>query len=126
MAQTHLESLYTEELYKIKSKILIVTPKSWTDVQESERVLLGKILGALKFSLSSVQIMNQEQFVAEDFKVYQPTCIIAFGAVLKNSTKMYEKLVDDGVAIVVAHGLEELDDVRKRNLWVTLKQVFQT
>ena len=34
---------------------------------------------------------------------------------------MYEKITDHQTAIVVADELRHLDDIRKRNLWLTLK-----
>ena len=87
-------------------------------------ILLGKILNAVKLSLASVQIITRTGFSLADFKVYSPSAIISFGVPLKNSTKMYEGLLIEGTSVVVSHELGELDDTRKRNLWLTLKQVF--
>ena len=95
MTQTYpLENLYSEELYNIPPKVLIVISKPWSEIQEDEKTLLGKILSAVKLSLSSVQIINRAEFGVADFNAYRPACIIAFGATLKNSTKMYEKIVE--------------------------------
>ena len=127
MTQTHpLENLYSGELYNLKPKVLIVISKPWSEIQEDERTLLGKILSAVKLSLSSVQIVNRTDFGVEDFNAYGPACIIAFGATLKNSTKMYEKISAKRTAIVVADALRQLDDNRKRNLWLTLKELFHS
>jgi hypothetical protein len=127
MTQTNaLENLYSEELYNIKPKVLIVFSKPWSEIQEDERALLGKILSSVKLSLSSVQIINRSEFGVDDFNAYGPACIIAFGATLKNSSKMYEKIAAERAAIVVADELCQLDDIRKRNLWLTLKEVFHS
>ena len=127
MTETNpLESLYSEELYNIPPKVLIVISKPWSEIQEDEKTLLGKILGSVKLSLSSVQIINRVEFGFDDFNSYRPVCIIAFGATLKNSTRMYEKITAEGCAIVVADALDQLDDLRKRNLWITLKQLFHS
>ena len=127
MTQTYpLENLYTEELYNLPPKVLIVISKPWSQIQEDEKTLLGKILSAVKLSLSSVQIINRAEFVVDDFDAFRPNCIVAFGATLKNSTKMYEKIVNAQTAIVVADELRQLDDIRKRNLWLTLKEVFHS
>src|SRR5688572_21369184 len=127
MTQTHpLENLYSEELYSLPPKVLIVISKPWSQIQEAEKTLLGKILSAVKLSLSSVQIINRAEFVVADFGAFRPNCIVAFGAILKNSTKMYEKIMNEQTAIVVADELHQLDDLRKRNLWLTLKQVFHS
>ncbi len=121
-----LESLYTEELYSIRSKVLVIISKPWSEIRDEEVALLGKILNAVKLSLAAVQVVTRTEFSLEDFKLYQPTCIISFGAHLKDSTKMYEALTVDGTPIVVAHELNQLQDTRKKNLWLTLKQVFST
>ena len=127
MTQTNaLENLYSEELYHIPPKILIVISKPWSEIQEDEKTLLGKILNSVKLSLSSVQIVNRAEFGFEDFTTYRPAYIIAFGATLKNSTKMYEKITAERAAIVVADELRQLDELRKRNLWLTLKEVFHS
>lgn len=119
-----LESLYSEELYKIQRKVLVIIPRPWVDVQEEEKILLGKILSAVKLSLASVQIINRTQFEVLDFKAYRPECIISFGSALKSGEKMYERITANGTAIVVADELRQLDEVRKKNLWLTLKEVF--
>jgi len=127
MTQTYpLENLYTEELYNLPPKVLIVISKPWSQIQEEEKTLLGKILSAVKLSLSSVQIINRAEFVVADFEAFRPNCIVTFGAILKNSNKMYEKIMNEQTAIVVADELHQLDDLRKRNLWLTLKQVFHS
>ena len=127
MTQTHpLENLYSEELYDLPPKVLIVISKPWSEIEEEEKTLLGKILSAVKLSISSVQVINRVEFGVSDFSAFGPNCIIAFGATLKNSTRMYEKVVVEQTAIVVADELRQLDDLRKRNLWLTLKQVFHS
>jgi hypothetical protein len=127
MTQMHpLENLYQEELYNIRGKVLVLIRKPWADIQEDERTLLGKILSSVKLSLSSVQVINRAEFDAVDFTAYRPACIIAFGSTLKNSNQTYEKIVRNDVAIVVADELDQLDDIRKRNLWLTLKQLFHS
>jgi len=127
MTQTNpLENLYSEELYILPPKVIIVISKPWSEIGDDEKTLLGKILSAVKLSLSSVQIVNRPEFGFDDFYAYGPACIIAFGATLKNSTKMYEKVMAEQTAIVVADELRQLDDLRKRNLWLTLKEVFHS
>src|SRR6187549_3318794 len=97
-----LENLYTEELYRSTSKVLIVIQKPWVQVDEAERTLLGKILTALKLSLASVQVISRKEFEIEDVKTFRPSCVIAFGAVLNGSAKMYEN-VGGETPVVVAH-----------------------
>ena len=125
MTQAHpFESLYTEELYNIKSKLLIVIHKPWTEVSDTERTLLGKIMTALNLSLPKVQIITRSEIAVDDIKTFRPTCVISFGPMLKGSSKMYENIGSE-TPIVIAHELDQLDDARKKILWQTLKQIFQ-
>ena len=124
MIQTPFQYLYPEEIYKISSKVLIVIDKPWSEITGDENILLDKILKALKLSMASVQIQTRPEFSIEDFKIFAPSFILAFGSKLRNSDKMYEELQMDGTPIVVAEALDQLDDVRKRNLWLTLRESF--
>ena len=127
MTQTNpLENLYTEELYRSTSRVLILIQKPWVQVDEAERTLLGKILTALKLSLASVQLISRKEFEIEDVKTFRPSCVIAFGAVLNGSSKMYENVGTGETPVVVAHELNQLDETRKKNLWLALKQIFQS
>jgi hypothetical protein len=121
-----LINLYQEELYKIKPKVLVIIAKPWNELTEDEIKLLQKILTAVKLSLPSVQIVTLQEFSLDSFRNNQPSHIIAFGASCQDFNKMYENISVDGISIVVAHELRLLDDTRKKNLWVTLKQIFHS
>lgn len=121
-----VEKLYQEELYRIKPKTLVIITKPWSDLSEDEHGLLEKILKSLQLSLASVQVMIRSQFSSDEFEAFDPPFIIAFGAILRNSDKMYEEIRVNETKIVVAHELDQLDESRKRNLWITLKQVFHS
>jgi hypothetical protein len=51
---------------------------------------------------------------------------MAFGAVLKESATMYENLLIDGTSVLVSDELRQLDDIKKKNLWMMLKQAFRS
>jgi hypothetical protein len=121
-----LTNLYPEELYKIKPKVSVVIAKPWNKLTEDETTLLQKILAAVKLSLPAVQIITREEFSLDSFRNNPPSHIIAFGAAFQNSDKMYENISVDGTSVVVAHDLGLLDDARKKNLWITLKQIFHS
>ena len=126
MTQTSLlQNLYQEEIYKIAPKLLIVIDKQWSEVSIDEIVLLEKILKALKLTLASVQVLTRSEFLPQDFQAFAPDHVIGFGSKLENSERMYEAIQTDGITVVVADALDRLDEVKKRNLWATLRQVFQ-
>jgi hypothetical protein len=68
----------------------------------------------------------KREFSVEDFDLFSPRCIIAFGATLKGSSKKYELIPTDTASVIIADELRQLNDVTKRNLWLALKQVFQS
>lgn len=121
-----LRALYQEELYNVRPKVLVILSKPWQAIGNDEVILLGKILGAVNLSLAKVQIITSMEFSIDDFKIYRPARLIAFGARCRDSEKMYENFYFNNTSIVVAHDLDQLDDARKKRLWQTLKQVFQS
>jgi len=121
-----LQHLYQEEIYKVKSKVLIIIPRPWEQLHEDEILLLQKILNAVKLSIASVQIVTKKEFDIQEFGGYQPAFIMAFGAVLKESATMYENLLIDGTSVLVSDELRQLDDIKKKNLWTMLKQAFRS
>ena len=120
-----LENLYQEELYRIPGKVIVVISRPWEEIPDEDRILLAKILGSVKLSLASVQIRVYQEFSIKDFYPLAPTNIIVFGAALKNFSTKYEPLSVDNISIIMADELNQLDDLKKRSLWLALKQIFQ-
>jgi len=118
--------LYQEEIYKINPKFLVVIDKPWPEVTGDEKILLEKILNALKLTLASVQILTRAEFSIEDFRAYSPSFILAFGSKLRNSDTMYNEIKVNETTIVVSDALDQLDETKKRNLWLTLRQVVNS
>jgi hypothetical protein len=126
MTQSILRNLYQEELYRLPGKVIVVISRPWEEITLDDRTLLSKILGSMKLTLASVQIKISQEFSIEDFYPLAPTYIIAFGATLKNSSnKKYEHLSIEDISVILADELNELDDLKKRSLWLSLKQIFQ-
>ena len=122
-ATAAFESLFQEDLYLIPSRTLVILDKDWPSYNEAEQLLLSKILGSVKLTLSGVQLVTGSTFSATSVAPYSPKQIIAFGAT-SGSLKKYETTQLDGINAVLADGLDQLDDVRKKNLWMALKQMF--
>src|SRR5688572_25064686 len=120
-----LENLYQEELYRIPGKVIVVVSRPWEEIPDDDRILLSKILGSVKLSLASVQIKIYQEFSIKDFYAIAPTNIIVFGATLKNFPTKYEPISVDNISIIMADELYQLDDLKKRSLWLALKQIFQ-
>ncbi|HYF69717.1 MAG TPA: hypothetical protein VD884_16345 [Ohtaekwangia sp.] len=117
------ENLYQEELYLIPSRVIVVLGKDWETIGEEERTTLIKMMGALKLSLAAVQIITRHDFELDDLHAFSPRQIIALGSRMKTGA-LYEHLHEDGVSIVMGDHLDELDDQKKKRLWIALKQMF--
>lgn len=124
MTDTIFESLYTEELYNLTSKISVVMAIPWEKVTEEERLLLAKILGSVKLSLEKVQIIEQPQFNLSTW-LEKPKKVICFSPALVEINK-YEVVEVEDVTLVLSNPLSLLipDDASKRKLWLALKQLF--
>jgi hypothetical protein len=120
-----LENLYQEELYTLSPKVLIVLSTDWSSLLESDQLLLGKILGSVKRSLASVQIICRKEFEVSDVLTYNPSHIISFGSHVKSISRTYELLSIQEIPIILADDLPKLDDAKKKSLWGALKQMFK-
>jgi hypothetical protein len=118
------EHLYQEELYVIPPRTLVLLDKEWPDFSEEEGALLTKILGSVKLSLASVQIIHQSNTSVSDLLSFNPSKIISFGVNVSPIQKQYEYVPLDGVHIIVSDALSRLDDQKKKSLWVALRQMF--
>ena len=119
-----LKYLYQEELYTITGKVVVVIDKEWTSVSENEKALLAKILGSVKQSLESVQIINKTILSLNSLQFLSPSKILVFGTKLEDDLKPYESGALNGISVIKADALSELDDNRKKSLWLALRQMF--
>lgn len=119
-----LENLFTEELYKVPSKVILVVPKPWKEITDDERAVLSKMLVAVKLSMAHVHIITRAQFSLDDFQAFPPQRVLAFGSSFNGSTKLYEHLSINGVSVILADPLAQLDDAKKKSLWQALRQMF--
>jgi len=122
-----VESLYQEELYVLNPKVLIILPMPWEEVDESDQLLLAKILGSVKINLASVQILAYAEFRINDLTIYNPSKILVFGSRIsdqKAPIKPYQPSIENKVTVLQADSLHQLDDSKKKSLWTALKEMF--
>jgi hypothetical protein len=125
MADTSVfANLYQEDLYAIPARTLILIDRPWAEISEDQRVLLNKILGSVKLSIATVQILYRGNLSVNDLLPLNPGKVISFGVELMPVQKKYEYVPVDGLHIIISDGLSSLDDVRKKNLWLALRQMF--
>ena len=124
MSAGGVQHLYSEEIYRINSKAVVVLDKEWPSVSEEEKALLNKILGSVKLSLTTVHIISRSSLSLKSLQFLSPSKVLVFGAEMQEDLKPYENITIHGTAVIKADPLAQLDDARKKSLWLALKQMF--
>ncbi|NOT76558.1 MAG: hypothetical protein HOP08_16640 [Cyclobacteriaceae bacterium] len=118
------KSVYGEEVYSIPTPVTVIIGISWNDIKEEQRVLLSKILQAVRLSLESVRIVEMTPFDLSAM-IEKPSKVLAFLAPPKGLAS-YEVVQTGDTSIIFSDPLDILmtDDAAKRKLWNTLKSLF--
>ncbi len=119
------EYIFTEEIYQLPAKPVVVVDRSWMEISVEESGLLSKILGAIKHSLDSVNIVHQSQLDVTQFS-FKPEIVICFGSGAKGLA-LYEPIEVNQVSIVLSESLTDLikNDASRKLLWQALKKQFK-
>jgi hypothetical protein len=118
------ESLYNEELYAFASPVVVVVSQPWSEISAEHKSVLAKMLVAVKLSLEKVQIVTRQEFSLEELAPFQSGKVLAFGTNLKSPVALYQNISQNGTSLIIADSLDQLDDTRKKNLWLALRQMF--
>jgi len=128
----YLESVYTEELYRIPVKTTIIITQPWTDLKETEKELLSKItevlrqridpkLGLTSFAIVSVPSLDLSTWIE------RPERVIYFGPAIKGLNP-YEVIQADRTKMVLSENLADLipNEASRSKLWQALQQLFSS
>ncbi len=66
------KTIFGEEVYSIPVHVTVVIDLPWNDVKEDQRVLLSRILQAVRLSTESVRILHLTQFDLSSLKKNHP------------------------------------------------------
>jgi DNA polymerase III psi subunit len=125
VSESALPYLFQEDLYVVPQKVAVVLAKPWTDYTAEQRTLLSKILASVKLSLSGVQILTAESFDLKLIPSGSASRILIFGSATLPSQIAYQPNQAQGFSVIKADDLTELDDQKKKNLWIALKAMFE-
>lgn len=125
MNSVEATTLYTDDLYRVKFPVLVVLGTSWSGLTGEQVTLLSKILGSVRCSLDSVKILEQTSLDMDRLLLYQPEYVLVFGAQADASIPRYQASQLSGIPVLIADAIPDLDDARKKSLWVGLKQLFK-
>lgn len=115
--------LFSEDLYRPTPGVIIVLAKKWEDYTPAHKTLLTKILGSVKLSVASVKIISQSTLALASLSVFSPSNVIVFGS-QSDGFSAYETTSAQGFTILKADDLPQLDDAKKKSLWLALKTMF--
>lgn len=122
--QEILQQTFIEEIYKIPDRVLIIIPVKWSVLEHSQVDLLSKILGSIKHSLDTVQVLTKIEINLDELVELSPVAILAFGVDSKQIPEYYKVEQHKGVPVLKAHGLGAFDEEKKLSLWTSLRQMF--
>ena len=119
-----LSQLFQEELYHFNTPVVVALSRPWQDYGSEEQVLLKKILSSVKVDISTVQMVVQPSIDLRALQIYSPSRVLLFGVVPQEDFPLYQMQTAQGFTVIRADDLTALDDQKKKNLWLALRQMF--
>jgi hypothetical protein len=124
VSESPLPYLFQEDLYVLPPKVTVILARPWSDYATEQRTLLSKILASVKLSMAGVQIISSGSFDIKSIPSQSTSNILIFGSRTEPSITPYQLNQAQGFSVIKADDLNELDDQKKKNLWVALKAMF--
>jgi hypothetical protein len=121
-----IQQTFTDEIYAIRSRVLILIPVEWSVLTPSEIDLLGKILGAVQLNLDGVQVITENVADLNNFTVFAPTAVLSFGVRIKQADNPYEVTIWNTISVLYSDALHQLDEDRKKKLWEAMRKMFKS
>jgi hypothetical protein len=118
-----LPHLFQEELYQFTAPMTVVVPRPWETYTQEEELLLAKILTSVKIDIGAVQMIEQAVLDLQALPIYSPTRVLIFGSASED-LPLYQVVPAQGFTVIRADDLAMLDDIKKKNLWAALRQMF--
>ncbi|MBS1490640.1 MAG: DNA polymerase III subunit psi [Bacteroidetes bacterium] len=120
------ETTFTEGLFLIPEKTVIILDTEWAHLPKEETDLLAKILKAIGITMDAVTIYYQPLINLATVPT-QPSRCLYFGQPVAGIAT-YEALEINGTKLVASNPLAMLltDDELKKKLWQALKKLFSS
>lgn len=126
MSENTLGELYQEEVYELPHPpVIVFLPVPWEQLSGEDVGLLSKILAAIKLSLAAVKVVIRPYVDLNGPDAGTGDLFLVFGCKTDPPLELYKKsTIRNNVNVITSDQLHELDDTRKRSLWLALKQVI--
>ncbi len=116
---------FQEELYRVPIKPVVALPVAWSEIRESDKTLLVKILGLAKIALNHVNVLTTNKLDVLQWRA-RPSQVIAFG-IDAPGLSQNEIIEIQDIKLIVTSSLPDLETMSKdtkQKLAGTLKQMF--
>ena len=123
MSYSPISQLFQEELYHYTTPVIVVLPKAWDEYHHNEHVLLTKILTSVRVDINTVQIISQPSLKLTSLAPFSPSRVLIFGSDTQEDIVSYQPVPAHGFTVIKADDLTQLDDSKKKNLWMALRQM---
>ena len=123
MSPIPAEVLFAEELYQIEGKTIVVISEPWEKIGTDDRLLLQKILQAVRLSTEAVTIVHQPvlNIPAIGSRAWR---VIYFGSGTDGPLYEPTRIGDVPVILSAPLALLQADATAKQKLWAGLKVLF--
>lgn len=124
MNHSTLSQLFQEDLYHYTTPVIVVLSKLWDSYNPEEQVLLQKILTSVKIDVNAIQMISQPSLTLNSLLPFSPARVLIFGSETDEEIALYQLTPAQGFMVIRADDLTQLDDGKKKNLWIALRQMF--
>ena len=124
MSTQEITHLFQEDLYSFSTPVVVVLRNPWQSYTPEEQTLLQKILTSVKVDVNSIRMIAQPSIDLECLQNYSPEQVLIFGSEAGKDVEFYKQTQAQGFIVIRADDLSSLDDQKKKNLWVALRQAF--
>jgi hypothetical protein len=117
--------LFHEDLYSFNTPVIVVLSKPWQSYSADQQKLLEKILTSVKLDINSIQLVVQQRLELKALLTYSPGRVLIFGSETSEDIAFYQQITAQGFIVIRADDLSALDDQKKKNLWIVLREMFR-
>ncbi len=118
------EYIFSEDLYRIGGKFMVLIPVPWEALTKAEKNLLTKVLESIRKSLSAVYILTANHADLSLIRNFNPAFVLSFGVPINEVDRHYQLIRLNNTEVISADRLHEIDQARKEKLWPLLKGRF--
>lgn len=123
-AHEWIAELYQEEIYHFSCDTLVVIPEPWQDLGLESKILLEKILKAVKVGLAGAQVIHEPHLTTAKLTQLNPRHAIVFGATMDGPITDGEIVSFGDTRLVRVARLDALGEGAKQMLWSALRKMY--